>query len=198
MSDAKLAKCAPADEAECHGVHLMMPSGTSRALTSRNRVFVFFVKLMAHSLSGWSGTNRWVDSRGAVVPLSDEGFRDQLEPDLGVAPADRSKDVVVERVIGRMGADGRQIQGGTEGERCRPRDKREPPCLASVLSLLQVPGGYNPTASPALRDRGRGAQRTTPARSVAATTDRKGYGEFAQAAEQGPDLVGARTTGPRK
>jgi hypothetical protein len=46
MSDAKLAKCAQADEAECHGVHLMTPSGTSRALTSRNRVFVLFVKLM--------------------------------------------------------------------------------------------------------------------------------------------------------
>jgi hypothetical protein len=127
MSEAKLAKCAPADEAECHGVHLMTPRGTSRALTSRNRVFVLFVKLMARSLSGWSWTNRWADSPGAVVLLGDQAFRDQLEPDLGAAPADRSKDVVVERVIGRMGEGGRQIQGGTEGERCRPRDKREPP-----------------------------------------------------------------------
>jgi hypothetical protein len=110
----------------------------------KNRVFVFFVKLMAHSLSGWSGTNRWVDSPGAVVPLGDQAFRDQLEPDLGAAP--RGSEQRRRRRTGHR-EDGRRRSANTgwyRGGAVSPARQTRASSLASVLSLLQVPGAIIP------------------------------------------------------
>jgi hypothetical protein len=57
--------------------------------------------------------------------------------------------------------------------------------------------GCNPTASPALRDRGRGAQRD---RGTVGRRDKRqeGIGGICPGCRAGADLVGARTTGLRK